>query len=414
MKERLPLRILFLLTQDLESPSGLGRYRPLAAELQRRGHQVRVAALHPAFESLADRHPVIDGVPVSYVAPMHVRKSGSQKSYYRAPELLNVIGQATTRLAQEALRDPGELLVVGKPHPMNGFAAWLAHLRGHAFLLDCDDFEAASNRFNGRWQAWGVDFFEKRLPRAAAALTTNTRFTQRRLENGGISPEKITYLPNGVDPRRFAPPERDRVDRLRQELALDGKRVIAFIGTLSLVNHPVDLLLDAYAQICGRDADTALLLVGGGEDYPRLEDQVRHLGLEARVRFAGRVPPEQVPAYYALAEVSVDPVHADDAARGRSPLKLFESWICGVPFVTADVGDRRELIGDPPAGFLVPPGRPEDLADGIWSGLTQPGRSQAAVELGRKRVQGYTWDRLALRLEAALRAIQPGDMERRR
>jgi hypothetical protein len=46
-------KITFLLTQDLESPSGLGRYWPMARYLAALGHQVKIGALHSNFNSLS-------------------------------------------------------------------------------------------------------------------------------------------------------------------------------------------------------------------------------------------------------------------------------------------------------------------------------------------------------------------------
>ncbi len=46
------MRILFLLTQDLDSPSGAGRYQPMAKYLTKLGHQVTIAALHSNYFSL--------------------------------------------------------------------------------------------------------------------------------------------------------------------------------------------------------------------------------------------------------------------------------------------------------------------------------------------------------------------------
>jgi glycosyltransferase involved in cell wall biosynthesis len=68
------------------------------------------------------------------------------------------------------------------------------------------------------------------------------------------------------------------------------------------------------------------MLVGGGDDFTYLQTQAESLQIAPDVRFVGRVTSGEVPAYYALAEVSLDPVYDDAAARGRSPLKLFESW----------------------------------------------------------------------------------------
>jgi hypothetical protein len=89
------VNIAYVLTQDLESPSGLGRYFPLARQLVRRGHQVHIGAIHPDFQSLHSRQLTLDGVDVNYVAPMHVRKQGSLKHYYGTLGLLSVTLQAT-------------------------------------------------------------------------------------------------------------------------------------------------------------------------------------------------------------------------------------------------------------------------------------------------------------------------------
>ena len=76
------MRILFLLTQDLESPSGLGRYAPLARELTVLGHQITIAALHSRYDTLDRRSFFKEGVDVRYLAPMHVKKRGNLKIYY--------------------------------------------------------------------------------------------------------------------------------------------------------------------------------------------------------------------------------------------------------------------------------------------------------------------------------------------
>lgn len=98
--------------------------------------------------------------------------------------------------------------------------------------------------------------------------------------------------------------------------------------------------------------------------------------------------------------VSVDPVYDDTAARGRSPLKLFESWACKVPFVTADVGDRRHLLGDPLAGLLAEPGNITSLAQRIIQVLAGQIDPSELVNLGQERVENYYWDRLVKDLES--------------
>lgn len=389
------MQILFLLTQDLESPSGLGRFWPLARELARLGHSVRVAALHSNFNALEKHRFTQDNVKIHYVAPMHVSKQGNQKTYYPTHHLLRIVLRATWALTRAALTTPADVIFVGKPHPMNGIAGLLAKvLRRVPLVVDCDDYEAGSGRFSGRWQQAIIAFFEQRIPRYADVVTTHTHFMCDNLTSWGVQSEKIVYLPNGVDPGRFQSPDLARVECEREKLGLAGKKVVAYIGSLSFPSHPVNLLVEAFASVHATFPESVLLIVGGGENMADLQKQVADLGIKSAVRFIGRVSPDDVPLYYALADVSIDPVYDDDAAKGRSPLKMFESWICGVPFVTMDVGDRAYLLGEPPAGVLVKAGNTRDLAQSILQVLQNQDFAAFLVQRGQEHAKYYYWTQL--------------------
>jgi len=115
------------------------------------------------------------------------------------------------------------------------------------------------------------------------------------------------------------------------------------------------------------------------------------MDIDNDVIFVGRVSPDSVPYYYQLADVSVDPVNNTDAAKGRCPLKMFESWAMNTPFVTSDVGDRRTLAGTPPAILLSDPGNPADLAEKIIALLQNTRYQKLMSKLGYERVQEYYW-----------------------
>jgi glycosyltransferase involved in cell wall biosynthesis len=404
------MHIAFLLTQSLDSPSGLGRYGPVARELVRRGYQVTVMALHPDYAHLTERRFEEEGVAVWYVSQMHVQKRASHKRYFGPGRLLWVTALAAWSLTTAALRTPADLYHVGKPHPMNGIAGVIAsRLRRKPLLLDCDDYEAGSNRFSGGWQQRIVAAFEDNLPRWAEKITVNTRFMQSRLERLGVPPSRIVYVPNGVERSRFTNTSQTKATAaaLGEELGLTGQPVVLYVGSLSLASHAVDLLLGAFAQLLRKVPEAVLLVVGGGEDLDRLERQAMEAGIIENVRFAGRVAPEAVAAYYRLADVSVDPVRDDPASRARSPLKLFESWAMGSPFVTADVGDRGELLGQPPAGGLAADDSSEALANQLWSVLQDPAVAQTFSELGKVRVEEAYWDRRVAAFTSAYRHGKP-------
>ena len=388
------LRITFLLTQSLESPSGLGRHWPICKELARLGHTVTILALHHDLASLQTPRFVKEGVQVWYVAQMHVLKTGNTKLYFSPWRLLSVSAVATLSLAKAALQLPTDAYHLAKPHPMNGTAGLLLHfLRKRRLFLDCDDYEAASNRFTGAWQRRGVRFFEDRLPQICDAITANTRFTVGRLRQAGYPAGRIIYVPNGVDRARFAPIDHQTIERTRAQLELGNRRIVLYLGSLSLANHAVDLLIEAFGSVARTVPNATLLLVGGGEDYTRLQTQAEAQGFKEAIRFVGRVSPDQAPVYYALADVSVDPVKNDLASRARYPLKLVESLAMGTPVVTGDVGDRSELLARG-GGILVSAGDPRALADGLSRVLQEPSLvTQLRAEALAAR-QSYYWDRL--------------------
>lgn len=388
--------ITFLLTQDLESPSGLGRYLPLAKNLSKQGMTVCIFALHANFKALKNRTYLIDNVKITYVAQMHVKKENSQTSYFNAMNLLRYSLNATWKLFVHVIKIPTDTIIIGKPHPMNSIAGLIGGKFHRAkIILDCDDYEAASNYFSSSWQKWVVRCFENIMPKFVDHVTTNTYFNRDRMIDLGVPADKIDYLPNGIDQDRFRNLDPSVELQIMQSLNLEGKKVIAYIGSLSLANHPVDLLIRAFIEIAEKDGSAFLLIVGGGKDIDVLKAMVKDNKLENSVHFVGRVPPDLVPYYYKLAHVTVDPVNEDDAAKGRCPLKMFESWAMNTPFVTADVGDRRILASNPPAALFFGAGNFADLATKILYVINGKEIINQLSSVGLNLVKRFEWSTLA-------------------
>lgn len=123
----------------------------------------------------------------------------------------------------------------------------------------------------------------------------------------------------------------------------------------------------------------------------KLQDLVRELGIENKVVFTGRVHPDEIVAYYQLADISVDPVNDTLADRGRCPLKLFESWQMRVPVVTSDVGDRRLLAGEPPALVLTKAGSSDALAEELQKLIQNPTTLLEMQTLAKIRSKDFDW-----------------------
>lgn len=386
------MKIAFVLTQSLDSPSGLGRYWPLAYELSRRQHDVHVIALHPNWESLPSKSSQREGVTIHYVAQMHVKKYGNQKLYFTPMKLLKVVFFATLALTYKLFQVKPDVIHIGKPHPMNGIATYTYSLitRKKVFL-DCDDYEAASNHFTYKWQKQLITWFEDTLPLLASGVTVNTNFMYKHLIDLGVSPQKIIYVPNGVERKRFNV-DAEIVSHLHR--SLNGRRAILYMGSLSLVSHRIDLLLQAFAQIKWKMKDVVLLLVGGGEDVKTILDMAAELGIEQQIMYVGKVEPNIAPAFYYISYLSVDPAADDDAHRGRSPLKIFESLVAGTPVISNDVGDRRKILRNGQYGYLAKAGDSDDLANKLFDALNDREHYQAICDRlsCAQETERFYWD----------------------
>jgi glycosyltransferase involved in cell wall biosynthesis len=228
------------------------------------------------------------------------------------------------------------------------------------------------------------------MPRLVRGVTVNTHFLLERIRAVVPASRPVILVPNGVDLADFEPPEPERVRALRAQLGLAERPAVIYVGSLSLVNHPVDLLLKGFAEkVLPRVPQAVLLIAGGGPDLEALQAQAAILG--ESVRFLGRIPHAEILCYYAAADLSIDPVLADETAAARSPLKLYESLAVGTPVLTGAVGDRCDLLQACPS-MLVPAGDASALGLRIAHLLLDEPRRAAAQAWAREQQPQFLWE----------------------
>lgn len=395
------MRIALLLTQDLSSPSGIGRYYPISRELVELGHEVNLLVLHADYDNCRERQLNLDGVYVNYIGQMHVKKVGNVKKYFKPLSLIWLSIVAIFRTLSNVIKIHPDIVYVGKPHPMNGIpgAIYSVFNKRTVLIVDCDDHETSSNYFAHRWQKTTVSFFEKWVIRRAQYLSTNTISTRNRIVQLGQPEEVVFYLPNGTDPRRFSEPKNSHLKKLTEEVNPSLVPIVSYIGSVDFRSHPVLLLVDAFTIVHKTHPKAKLMIVGAGKDMENLQKQIEARGLQDCVIITGRIPGDSVHYYYLLSTLTVDPVYDNDASRGRCPLKMLEAWITGTPFVSGDVGDRKLLSGNPEAAVLCEPGNAESLAGAIIRVLDDVLLRQKLIETGKQRAQEFDWAKMVKGLE---------------
>lgn len=206
----------------------------------------------------------------------------------------------------------------------------------------------------------------------------------------GIAMEKLFITPNAVDLQKFNPiTERD--SELEQTLNLQGKKVLAFIGTF-FKYEGLAYAIEAMSIIVKQRSDIHLLLVGAGNEYENLQLQVQKASLQEYVTFIGRVSFDQVNRYYSLADIMLFPRESIRLTELVTPLKPLESMAQLKPVLASNIGGHRELIIDNETGFLAPPQNSQALADKILTIIDDEELLQNIAQQGLQFVtEQRTW-----------------------
>lgn len=201
----------------------------------------------------------------------------------------------------------------------------------------------------------------------------------------GIPESKLFVTPNAVDINNFKP-SYQRDAELEQSFHLSGKKVVAFVGTF-FKYEGLSYAIEAMKTITKTRDDIHLLLVGAGNEFENLQQQVNDANLNEWVTFVGRVPFDQVSRYYSLADVMVFPRESIRLTELVTPLKPLESMAQFKPVIASDIGGHRELIVDGSTGFLFPADDAQALANKIISTIDDNELLSKVSEAGLLYVQ---------------------------
>jgi glycosyltransferase involved in cell wall biosynthesis len=236
------------------------------------------------------------------------------------------------------------------------------------------------------------------LRRAAAVLAVGTA-NRRFWEAYGVRPEKITEAPFAVDNEFFARRCCERhaeAARLRERLGLDGKVVFLFAGRLTKRKN-VDLLLRAAARL--NDERCAVVIVGAGEERAALEAMTKGA---SRVVFVGGAPPQELPLYYALADVLVLPARQEPWG-----LVINEALACGLAVIAHEhVGAAVDLVG-PDNGVALRTFSTEELCAALRLLTDDAALRQRMQQRSREKIAAWSIEAAAAGIVRAVEQSSP-------
>jgi glycosyltransferase involved in cell wall biosynthesis len=197
----------------------------------------------------------------------------------------------------------------------------------------------------------------------------------------GVSDEKITIVPNGIDLQLFDATDTEKIPHQ-----------LLYVGRLIRTKH-VDKLAYAFQKVLKQIPEARLKIVGDGPERARLEGLVRSLGLEAKVTFTGVTRTyDAVARYFKQSAVFVLP----STVEGES-IAAKEAMAAGLPVIAMKIRGSGvlSLVQDGENGFLVEPGQQASLVERIIELLQDDKKRRNMGAAGRKFVEAYDWKAIA-------------------
>jgi phosphatidylinositol alpha-1,6-mannosyltransferase len=241
----------------------------------------------------------------------------------------------------------------------------------------------------------------RRIGRDVDVVTYLGEYTRARLA-GAVDEWRLARLPSGVDTSVFRPGCGG--DDVRRRYGLSGRPLVVCVSRL-VPRKGQDVLIRALPRIRRRVPDAALLLVGGGPDFPRLHRLAAEHGVADHVVLTGSVPWEELPAHYDAGDVFAMPCRTRRGGLEVEGLGIvfLEASAVGLPVVVGRSGGSADAVRDGETGHLVDGTDVGAVAERVAELLADPARARAMGEAGRAWVEReWRWDVLAGRLRELL------------
>jgi phosphatidylinositol alpha-1,6-mannosyltransferase len=263
-----------------------------------------------------------------------------------------------------------------------------------------------------------IEAWDPRLPpgrvatlRDATLRVANSRYTADRVARahpsiGPVVPCPLGLLaedaegdapskpPDGLDFQPVCTPNNSHertVDRV-------GPSSVLIVGRLQSSERYKghDELLEAWPEVVARVPAAQLVVVGLGDDCPRLENKARALGVGSHVLFCGFLVASELAALWQKVAAFAMP-----SAREGFGLVYLEAMRAGRPCIGSTSDAAGDIIMDHQTGLLVDRSDRSALAEALVTLLTNDTMRKAMGEAGRRRfLTEFTAERFADRLRA--------------
>lgn len=203
----------------------------------------------------------------------------------------------------------------------------------------------------------------------------------------GLPYDKINVIPNGVNLQLFSNVNVDY--DFRRQYAMDNEKIILYVGRL-VYEKGIQNLIAAMPKILDRYHDSKLIICGRGGMIDELREQVKYLGIDNKVYFAGYCDSKKMQKMYKCADVAVFPSTYEPFG-----IVAIESMLSGTPTIVSDVGGLNEIVEHGVTGMKSYAGNANSIADSVLALLFDPKLCASISQNAIKKVkENYNWAKI--------------------
>lgn len=209
----------------------------------------------------------------------------------------------------------------------------------------------------------------------------------------GFDPQRAVIFPWGIDLQRFQPLTVESA--LRQQLGWQDAFVLLHLRSWEPI-YDTETALRAFLALAPSQPLLRLLLPGGGSLAPGIHKLVQDSGFAERVHMPGIVTQDELPGYYAAADLYLSASRSDG-----SSVSLMEALASGLPALVSDIPANREWVQSGQQGWLFPVSDSAVLADKIVAAMYDTDLKTIGQRARQRAEERADWSKNKLGLQRA-------------
>ena len=334
-----------------------------------KGHEVHVASGDP---SRVQNRIDIPGVRVHYLPEKKLPYHRLSVAYnlIKLPVIIRELNRIIDQISPDVIH-AHQVYAEGFWGALTGFHPFIVTPIGSDLLVHAQESQV-------------MRLISRYVLERADLVTGDSLILQQEIFRFGGVREKTHLILNGVDLRVFHPQVSG--SRVRQKYGIGDQPVILSVRNLDEI-YRVKEIIEAIPTVLEGLPNAKFIFcyvpnVGSPFDPHAL---VRALGLEQSVILVGMTPRNEIPEYYAAADLCISVPSSDS-----SPSSVYEAMACGTPVILSDLPWTKHFIKDEENALLISERSPRAIAKSILKILRDGALRQRLICNGLKTAHQYT------------------------